>query len=64
MKSYTPVVGSLWYARLAYERLVLDQLALKFDNKARQRMKTQENNRRRNYEQEFYWRPGKLTPED
>ena len=63
MKSYTPVVGSLWYARLAYERLVLDQLALKFDKQARRRMKAQENNRRRDYNQKYYWRPGKTKPE-
>jgi hypothetical protein len=53
---------SLFYARLAYERLVLDQLAEEIDPDyydAWQRME----DRAAEQGQEYYWRPGEIAPD-
>ncbi|HMR33963.1 MAG TPA: hypothetical protein PKA13_21520 [Geminicoccaceae bacterium] len=61
-RQYTPG-GTIWYARLAYERLVLDQLARMTDPKAMRRMATLERDRLRNYGQRYWWRPGRAEPD-
>jgi hypothetical protein len=57
LKSETPVVGSLWYGRLAYERILLDQLTLMTDNDPVEAFRRVE---RSAEEQgtETYWAPG------
>lgn len=59
---YTPG-SSLWYSRLALERMVLDQLQLYADPKARSNMKRLESRFRREYGQKYWWRPGKESPD-
>ena len=59
---YTPV-GSLWYTRIAVERLVADQIQMLIDPKYRTRWRTREQNMRREKGQEFYWKPGELSPD-
>ncbi len=61
-RRYTPG-GTAWYVRLAYERLVLDQLARMTDPKAMRRMATLERDRMRDYGQRYWWRPGKTAPD-
>ena len=58
---YTPG-SSLWYTRLATERLIVDQLRLKADPKARSNMRRLESRYRREYGQRYWWRPGRTRP--
>lgn len=56
-KNYMPG-GSLWYARLALEREVFDQLELMADPKARQKFRRKQRRYMKDYGQEYWWRPG------
>jgi hypothetical protein len=58
---YTPG-SSLWYARLGLERLVMDQLRLQTDPKARSKMRRLESRYRREYGQQYWWKPGEVQP--
>jgi len=58
-----PTASSLWYTRLAFERLVQDQLSIQFDPKARARFRRQQKYRRREFDQDYWWRPGEPTPD-
>jgi hypothetical protein len=58
---YTPG-SSLWYVRLAMERMVIDQAKMWVDPKARQKMRRLETNYKKNYGQKYWWRPGKTSP--
>jgi len=55
--------ASTWYLRLAIERTIMDQLLLATDPKAHRRFRTLERNRIRDYDQEYWWRPGQVTPD-
>lgn len=59
----TPFLSSAWYTRLAFERLITDQLRLAADPKQASSMRRQETKRRKEFGQEFWWRPGEMTPE-
>jgi hypothetical protein len=61
LRSNTPG-GSLWYARLAYERVVLDQLQHLVDPEANQAFKRRQKWWQKTRGQEFFWAPGDLTP--
>lgn len=54
--------GSLWYARLALQRAVFDQLQMMVDDKAHQKFKRQAREMRKDYGQQFYQRPGEILP--
>ena len=58
---YTPG-SSLWYARLGLERLVMDQLRLQTDPKASSKMRRLESRYRREYGQQYWWKPGEVQP--
>tara|TARA_R110000851_G_scaffold193009_1_gene343735 strand:- start:1 stop:2460 length:2460 start_codon:yes stop_codon:yes gene_type:complete len=58
---YTPG-SSLWYSRLAMERLVVDQAQIWANPKARSSMRRTVNNYRRNYQQNYWWKPGRTSP--
>ncbi len=62
-RRYTPG-GSLWYGRLVFEREVLDQLQLMADPKAKASFRRREQNRRRRYNQDYWWRHGQTAPEE
>jgi len=55
--------GSIWYTRLALERLVFDQAALMADPKAQQKFRRMERQFRREQGQEYWWAPGETAPE-
>jgi hypothetical protein len=55
---YTPGT-SLWYARLAFQRHVVDQLALMADDRTRERFARIETTARKEWGQSFWWRPGR-----
>jgi hypothetical protein len=61
IETYMPG-GSIWYARAAFERAVLDQLRLMVDPKARQRFRRITSGRRVNYGQSYWWNPGQAKP--
>jgi hypothetical protein len=59
---YTPVVGSLWYMRGAYRRVVLDQLQYLSDPEAHKNFREQETRLRNETRQGLWWKPGDLAP--
>lgn len=59
---YTPIASSLWYARAAYKRVVLDQLQYLLDPSAHRRFRDQERRAAKDAGQGFWWRPGDPTP--
>lgn len=61
VRRYTPG-GSIWYSRLAFERLVADQLQLMADDKARSSFKRKQTNARKDFGQKYWWSPGKTAP--
>lgn len=62
MRRYTPG-GSIWYARLAYERLLLDQLQLWADPDAKKNLRRQRKRFRSTTGQRFWWNPGTTAPQ-
>lgn len=54
---------SLWYARLALERLVKDELQKMADPKAHRRFARMQARARKEFKQGFWWKPGRAAPE-
>ena len=61
MRRYMPG-GSLWYTRLAWERGVIDQLAKLADPNANKRFGRMVRKRSTEYDQDYWWRPGRTAP--
>ncbi len=61
-KRYIPG-GSLWYARLAMERLIFDELQRMADPDAARAFTRAEKRLRRTTGQRYFWRPGRPRPE-
>jgi hypothetical protein len=61
LKNSTPG-QSLWFARLAWERLFFDQLQYLADPQAHVAMQRRMQHRRTEFGQEYYWRPGETSP--
>lgn len=59
---YIPVVPSMWYARLAFKRELLDQLQYMVDPQAERRWRTQARNAMRERGQGYFWPPGATAP--
>jgi hypothetical protein len=55
--------SSLWMTRLAFQRAILDQLALIIDPKAPERFARIEQKAREDWGQRMLWRPGNALPE-
>jgi uncharacterized protein YoaH (UPF0181 family) len=53
---------TLWYARLAMDRLLWDRLQWWADPQAGRRFRDAERRALRDYEQEFWWAPGEAAP--
>lgn len=60
LSNNTPVLP--WYLRAAYERGVLDNLQRLIDPDAQKAFRDQRRKTEREYEQEWWWEPGKSTP--
>lgn len=60
---YTPAVSSLWYTRLAYRRLLLDQIQFLADPDAHKNFRQKEQTLKRETKQQFWWSPGDTAPE-
>lgn len=54
---------SLWYARLAFQRAVLDQAALMIDPRSPERFRRMEDMAQREFGQRFWLRPGQTSPD-
>ncbi len=54
--------SSLWFGRLAFQRQVLDQLALMIDERAPQRFARMEAEAAKNFGQSFWYAPGQSSP--
>lgn len=61
LKEMTPG-SSLWYARLAWERVVLDQLQWLADRDAHQAFRRRLDQTRRERGNDYWWQPGETTP--
>ena len=61
LREWTPG-GSLWYMRLAYERVVLDQLQHLLDPDARKAFRRKVAQRKKDYGNGFWWAPGDGAP--
>jgi len=61
LRSETPG-GSLWYARLAWDRIILDQWQAAADPNYYRSWRAMEK-RARDMGTEYYWQPGETTPE-
>lgn len=61
-RHYTPAVSSIFYTRLLMERYLFDQLELMVDDNARGRFRRTERRARKDFGQEFFWRPGRTSP--
>lgn len=55
--------SSLWFARLAFERQVMDQMALMIDPRAPERFRRIEDQARKNWGNEHWWRRGETAPD-
>jgi hypothetical protein len=55
--------SSLWFSRLAFQRGVMDQLALWTDPRARDHFRRLEETARREFGQRYWWKPGRTEPE-
>jgi hypothetical protein len=60
---YTPVLSSLFYTKLAYQRAFIDWLTKMADPEANERFRRMERQARKDYGQRYFWRPGKGLPE-
>lgn len=55
--------GTIWYMRLAFERLVLDNIQEMIDPDALDRFRRKERRLRNEQGTRYWWRPGKSAPE-
>ena len=62
LRSNTPG-SSLWYSRLAMDRLIWDQLQELADPEYRRAFKRTEDRARKDYGQDYWWRPGQAAPQ-
>jgi len=53
---------TLWYSRLAMDRLIWDRLQVWADPHAQRRFRTVERRALREFDQEFWWAPGEAAP--
>lgn len=54
--------GNIWYLKLAFERTVLDQVQFLADPEANKAFKRQQQFWKKNFNQDYFWAPGKLAP--
>lgn len=54
--------SSIWYTRLAWERIVMDQLQFLMDPEANKAFKQRQRFFQREFGQDFWWAPGETTP--
>ncbi|CAK9020270.1 Uncharacterized protein SCF082_LOCUS14853 [Durusdinium trenchii] len=55
--------GSIWYLRLAFERLLMDEVERAVNPDAHSRWRRLQRRYQRDYDQEYWWRPGEASPD-
>lgn len=55
--------GNIWFLRLAWEHMVLDQMQFLVDPEANKSFKAKQQRWRHDFDQGFWWRPGAALPE-
>ena len=58
----TPVLSSLFYAKQAYNRILIDQLQKLIDKDAQASFYREITRAKTNYKQDFWWLPGEVLP--
>ena len=58
-----PFLSSGWYTRLAFERMVTDQLRVAADATSARQMSRAIRSRQAEYSQQYWWQPGQRLPE-
>ncbi len=61
LRRYTPG-GNIWYAEMAYHRLILDNLQRVVDPDADEYFRRRARSRERDYGNSYFWAPGETTP--
>jgi GNAT superfamily N-acetyltransferase len=61
VRNYTPG-SSLWYLRLAWNRVLMDNLQRTLDPQAEAAFRRQIQNAKKNYKQDMWWKPGRAAP--
>jgi hypothetical protein len=62
IRSGTPGFSSWWFAREAWNRVLMDQMQYMMDPEAHAAFRRQVQRRRTDYRQDFWWRPGEMEP--
>lgn len=62
VSKYNPA-SSIWYSRLAFERLIVNQAEMWADDKAKKKFRQHEKKLKREQNQKYWWRPGKTEPQ-
>jgi hypothetical protein len=62
LRRYTPG-ASLWYVRAAWERVLMDNLQRMVDPEAEASFRRKIQNAKRDYKQDFWWKPGTSSPQ-
>ncbi|MET3601054.1 hypothetical protein [Martelella mangrovi] len=62
LRSNTPG-STIWYWRLAWERILFDQMQYLMDPEANKAFKRKQRFYEREFGQEFWWKPGEMRPE-
>jgi len=55
--------GTLWYLRLGYNRVLLDQLEAMIDPNANRQFKSRQRFYSKNFGNDSWWRPGQMAPD-
>ena len=55
--------GSLWYTRLATERLIMDEIEMMLDSNAASRFRRIEKRAKKEFDQRYFSRPGRGLPQ-
>lgn len=63
LRTGMPGFSSWWFAREAWNRVLMDQVQYMLDADAHSAFRRQMQQRRRDYEQDFWWRPGEQSPQ-
>ncbi len=53
----------MWYGRLAFERMVEDEIELMLDKNANARFRRIERRAKKEFDQNYWWRPGRGLPQ-
>ncbi len=63
VERYTPIASSLWYTRLATQRLIFDQIRNHIDPKVEKRRAGHERTVKKNFGSDYWWEAGDVKPE-